>query len=47
MLLKLHADGAFPLSDEEAARVERLRAEDAASPSVVNVSAKTQSLRGR
>jgi hypothetical protein len=47
MLLKLHADGAFPLSDEDATRVERLRAEDAASPTVTNVSDKTQSLRGK
>jgi hypothetical protein len=46
-LLKLHADGAFPLDAEDCSKIDRFKAQDAASPHVVNVGTQTQRLCGQ
>ena len=46
IILRRHADGAFPLSEEGFAQVEALREADAA-PTVINVRARTEQLRGK
>jgi hypothetical protein len=46
IILRRHADGAFPLSEEEFAQVEALREADAA-PTAINVRARTEQLRGK